>query len=65
MATRGVRHKHVRVDQEKLNRVKSILGATTETEAIEKALDLVLAEDEIVKVHRRIEGKGRIERVFG
>lgn len=65
MATRGVRHKHVRLNQRKLDRVKSILGAATETEAIEKAMDLVLAEDEIVKVHRRIRGKGRIERMFG
>ena len=65
MATRGVRHKHVRLNQRKLDRVRAILGAATETEAIEKALDLVLAEDEIVKVHRRIKGKGRIERMFG
>lgn len=65
MATRGVRHKQVRVNQRKLDRVKSILGAATETEAIEKAMDLVLTENEIIKTHRRIKGKGRIERVFG
>ncbi len=65
MATRGVRHKHVRVDQEKFNRVKSILGATADTEAIERAMALVLVENGIIKTHRRIKGKGRIEKVFG
>ena len=65
MATRGVRDKHVRLNQRKLDRVKSILGTATETEAIEKALDRVLAEEEIVKMHRRIKGKGRFERLFG
>ena len=65
MATRGVRHKHVRLNQRKLDRARAILEAATETEAIEKALDMVLAEGEILKMLRRIKGKARIERVFG
>lgn len=65
MATRGVRHKHVRLNQRKLDRVKSVLKTATETEALDKAMDFVLAEEEILKMLRRIKGKGRIERVLG
>jgi hypothetical protein len=59
-----MRHKHVRLNQEKLDRVKSILGSATETEALEGAMDLVLAEAEILRTLRRIRGKGRIGRLF-
>ncbi len=42
-----VRHKHFRLDSKKLTRARKVLRAATETETIERALDLVLAE------HRR------------
>lgn len=64
MASTAVRHKHLRLDQTKLHRVKTILGVATETEALEEAMNLVLAEDAILRVLRRVRGKGRIERVF-
>ncbi len=64
MATAPVRHKHLRLNQGKLERVKSVLGTTTETEALEGAMDLVLAEAEILKTLRRIKRKGRIKRLF-
>lgn len=43
--TTTVRDKHLRLDQEKLGRVKMLLRAKTETEAIEKALDLVIKRE--------------------
>ncbi len=64
MEMAAVRHKHLRLNQRKLERVKSVLGSATETEALEKAMDLVLAEGEILKVLRRVKGKGRIKRLF-
>ena len=64
MASASIRHKHVRLNQAKLERVKSILGSVTETEALERAMDFVLAEAEILKTLRRVRGKGRIRRVF-
>jgi hypothetical protein len=42
-----VGHKHFRLDSQKLSRARKVLRANTETEAIERALDLVLSE------HRR------------
>lgn len=64
MPATTVRHKHVRIDQKKLTKAKSVLGCATETEAIEKALDFVLAEDEILRTLRRIKGKGRFRKIF-
>jgi hypothetical protein len=61
---RKLKDKHIRLDQTKINRVKKVLGAKTETEAIDKALDLILAEEEINRVLDRIGGKGKIEQVF-
>jgi hypothetical protein len=40
------RNKHVILDQAKLKKAQKVLGAKTETEAIERALDSVIDEDE-------------------
>jgi hypothetical protein len=42
-----IRHKHFRLDSRKISRAQKLLRADTETETIERALDLVLSE------HRR------------
>jgi hypothetical protein len=39
-------HKHFRLDPVKIKRAQRVLRADTETEAIERALDLVIAEHE-------------------
>jgi len=45
MATSSKRsHKHFQLDSIKIKRAQRVLGADTETEAIERALDLVIAE---------------------
>jgi hypothetical protein len=45
MATGRVRsHKHFRLDAAKIKRAQKVLRASTETEAIERALDLVISE---------------------
>ena len=49
-----LRYKHMRLDQEKVDRVKKVLKAKTETEAIEKALDNVIQADRTRLRKRRI-----------
>lgn len=39
-------HKHFRLDHVKLKRAQRVLEATTETEAVERALDLAISEYE-------------------
>ena len=46
MASRSNRtHKHFLLDASKIKRAQKAVGAKTETETIELALDLVIAED--------------------
>jgi hypothetical protein len=42
--TRTRAHKHFRLDAVKIKRAQRVLRAGTETEAIERALDLVISE---------------------
>ena len=41
-----LKYKHMRLDQEKIERAKKIFGAKTETEVLHKALDKVIEEDQ-------------------
>jgi hypothetical protein len=46
-ATKGrTIHKHFRLDSLKLKRAQRVLDAKTETEAVERALDLAISEHE-------------------
>jgi hypothetical protein len=65
MGARALKHKHVRLDQAKLDRARRILAVNTDTEALDRALNVVVAEAEIDTALRGVRGKGRIERVFG
>lgn len=64
MKSEPTRQKARRVDQEKLDRLKTLLGARSDAEAIEQAVDLLLAEEDIKATLRKVKGKGRIERIF-
>jgi hypothetical protein len=64
MGTVALRHKHVQLDQSKLDRARRALGARTETETLDRALDLVVSEADIDRALRRARGKTRLRRVF-
>ncbi len=72
--TSNIRNKHLRLNQSKIERARKVLGARTETETIERALDLVLEEDARNKAARAahdrflresIRSVGEIRDVFG
>jgi hypothetical protein len=56
-----LKHKHLKLDQKKITRAKKLLGAKTERETIELALDQVLAEEPIIAAMRRAGGVGGFE----
>jgi hypothetical protein len=58
------RHKHLVLDQSKIDRARKILGVKTEQETVTQALDLVIAEAPILRVHRKLKGVGGFEDVF-
>ena len=59
-----MRHKHVRVDQAKLDRAKKVLEASTETETLDRALTVVVTEAEVDATLRSAGGRGRLKKVF-
>lgn len=59
-----IRHKHLKLDQTKIDRAKKLLRAKTEQEAIERALDLVVGEEPILKAHRALRASEGFEDVF-
>ena len=65
MAARAsVRHKPVRIDQTKLNKARRVLGAATDTEALDRALTLVVSEAEVNVTLRQAAGKGALKKLF-
>jgi len=46
--------KHLRLNQEKIEKAKKIIGAKTETEAIERALDCLIERETLIDKHRKI-----------
>ena len=50
--------------RKKIRRVRTILGAKTETEAIDAALNLAVFRKEILKSLEKVAGKGGVEKVF-
>jgi hypothetical protein len=63
-ANASVRHKHIRIDQAKLNKARKILAVATETEALDRALTLVVSEAEVDAELRHVSRKGRLKKVF-
>ncbi len=66
----AMKDKHLRLSQEKIEKVKKIIGAKTDTEAIDKALDFLIEKDvftterkEIMK--RIISRRNRLGKVKG
>jgi hypothetical protein len=65
MATEPVlRRKHVRIDHAKLQKAKRLLNATTDTEALDRALTLVVSGGELDETLLTIGGKGSLKKVF-
>jgi hypothetical protein len=60
----GIRRKNVNIDQAKLDRVRELLGSSSETEAIDQALSMLLFREELLAGIAAIGGKGGVEAAF-
>ncbi len=56
--------KTIYLDQDYIDRAIKIFGVKTEKEAVNKALELAIIDNEIIQVHKDVGGKGEIEEVF-
>ncbi len=61
----AIRHKHLKLDQAKLDRARRLIHAKTEQETVERALDVLLGEEPILRAHRKVKGVGGLQDVFG
>ncbi len=64
MQTTKVRKQFI-LDPEKILLVRKITHAVTDTEAIDRALDIVIENEKIHKALLAVKGKGKIEDIFG
>jgi hypothetical protein len=58
-------HKHLKLDQAKIDKARRLLGLATEQETLDRALDLIIAEEPILRAHRRVKGSGGVVDIFG
>jgi hypothetical protein len=61
----SIRHKHLKLDQAKIDKARRVFGAKTEQETVDRALDLAIAEEPILRAHRKVRATGGITDVFG
>lgn len=61
----AMRRKNLNVDQEKLDRLITLLGSGTETDVVDQALDLLLFQEEALAGLRTLSGRGHeIENIY-
>jgi Arc/MetJ family transcription regulator len=60
----NVKRKNFYLDDAKIQQVKKILGAKTETAAIDAALDLVVFREDIMESLKKVAGKGGVDKVL-
>ena len=56
MRAAALKHKHLRLDQRKIDFAKRYFGVASEQEAIDRALSLLMEEQHIVKAMRSLKG---------
>jgi hypothetical protein len=65
MSTAEKTRKQFILDQDKIRRVRKIVNAKTDTEAITMALDIIIENTKIQTMLGSIKGKGTIKDVYG
>lgn len=56
MAAPALRHKHLKLDQRKIDFAKRYFGAGSEQEAIDLALSLLMEDEQLVKALKPLRG---------
>lgn len=64
LRTPVLQHKRVQLNQKKLDRAKRVLGAKTETGALNRALDVVVDEAGVDAALKKGRRRGRLRKAF-
>lgn len=65
MSTATKTRKQFILEQDKIRRVRKIVNAKTDTEAITRALDIIIENTKIETMLKSVKGKGTIKDVYG
>ncbi len=52
--------KTMKMNQDYIDRLRRIFGVRRDTEAVNRALEMALIDDEIINAHKRMRGKGEV-----
>jgi Arc/MetJ family transcription regulator len=61
---KGYAKKTIYLNQDYINKAIKIFNVKTEKDAVNKALEVVIEESEIIETHNEIGGSGVIERIY-
>jgi len=56
--------KTLNLNQHNINKAVKLLGAKTETQAVNEALEILVQEEAIVKVHKKMKRQGGIRKIY-
>jgi hypothetical protein len=59
----AIKRKNYYLDEIKIMKVKKMLGTKTETETLDKALDLIMFRTDLLDSLKKVSGKGGIQKI--
>ena len=59
----SVKRKNYYLDEAKIKKVQKILGTKTETETLNKAMDIIMFRTELLESLKKVSGKGGVQKV--
>ncbi|MCL4492534.1 MAG: hypothetical protein M1510_11680, partial [Nitrospirae bacterium] len=59
----AVKRKNYYLDEIKIRKVQKILGTKTETETLDKALEIIMFRTELLDSLKKVSGKGGVQKV--
>ncbi len=59
----AIKRKNYYLDEVKIKRVQKILGTKTETETLNKAMDIIMFRTELLESLKKVSGKGGVQKV--
>jgi hypothetical protein len=59
----AIKRKNYYLDEIKIMKVKKILGTKTETETLDKALDLIMFRTDLLESLKKVSGKGGVQKI--
>lgn len=64
MGMKALTKKTIELDQNAINRLRVIFNVSTDKEAVNRAIQLIAEEDEIIKTHKALVGKANLKNLF-